>query len=425
MLNIQKIRDDKDSVKKNLETKGVEVGVIDQIYDLDQVYRKHVQEVEELKNKRNIASKKIGELKRAKENTDTVFAEIETIGETIKQKDVIVKKLKEEIFNKMSFLPNLLDESVPYGKTEEENVEIHKWGEPRKFDFELAAHWDLVESLGIVDFERAAKITGSRFSIYKGAGAKLVRALLNFMLDTHEKAGYEEFMTPAIVNKDSLFGTGNLPKFAEDVFKLEEERDFYLIPTAEVTLTNMHRDEIIDANTLPLKYTAYTPCFRSEAGSAGRDTRGLIRQHQFDKVELVHFTKPEDSFKILEELREEAELILKLLKIPYRTIVLCTGDTGFSSARTYDIEVWLPSYDAYKEISSCSNCTDFQGRRANIRYRDENGKTQNVHTLNGSGLAIGRTFAAIIENYQNADGSVTIPEVLIPYMNGVTEIKKV
>ncbi len=425
MLNIQKIRDDKDSVKKNLETKGVEVGVIDQIYDLDQVYRKHVQEVEELKNKRNVASKKIGELKRAKENTDTVFAEIETIGETIKQKDVIVKELKEEIFDKMSFLPNLLDESVPYGKTEEENVEIHKWGEPRKFDFELAAHWDLVESLGIVDFERAAKITGSRFSIYKGAGAKLVRALLNFMLDTHEKAGYEEFMTPAIVNKDSLFGTGNLPKFAEDVFKLEEERDFYLIPTAEVTLTNMHRDEIIDANTLPLKYTAYTPCFRSEAGSAGRDTRGLIRQHQFDKVELVHFTKPEDSFKILEELREEAELILKLLKIPYRTIVLCTGDTGFSSARTYDIEVWLPSYDAYKEISSCSNCTDFQGRRANIRYRDENGKTQNVHTLNGSGLAIGRTFAAIIENYQNADGSVTIPEVLIPYMNGVTEIKKV
>lgn len=423
MLNIQKIRDDKDYVKKNLETKGVEVGVIDQIYDLDQVYRKHVQEVEELKNKRNVASKRIGELKRAKESTDAVFAEIETIGEIIKQKDVLVKELKEDIFDKMSFLPNLLDESVPYGKTEEENVEIHKWGEPRKFDFELAAHWDLVESLGIVDFERAAKITGSRFSIYKGAGAKLVRALLNFMLDTHEKAGYEEFMTPAIVNKDSLFGTGNLPKFAEDVFKLEEERNLYLIPTAEVTLTNMHRDEIIDASTLPLKYTAYTPCFRSEAGSAGRDTRGLIRQHQFDKVELVHFTKPEDSFRILEELREEAELILKLLKIPYRTIVLCTGDTGFSSARTYDIEVWLPSYDAYKEISSCSNCTDFQGRRANIRYRDDNGKTQNVHTLNGSGLAIGRTFAAIIENYQNADGSVTIPEVLIPYMNGVTEIK--
>lgn len=423
MLSIQKIRDEKDYVKKNLETKGVEVGVIDQIYDLDQVYRKHVQEVEELKNKRNVASKRIGELKRAKESTDEVFAEIETIGEIIKQKDVLVKELKEDIFEKMAFLPNLLDESVPYGKTEEENVEIHKWGEPRKFDFELAAHWDLVESLGIVDFERAAKITGSRFSIYKGAGAKLVRALLNFMLDTHEKAGYEEFMTPAIVNKDSLFGTGNLPKFAEDVFKLEEERDLYLIPTAEVTLTNMHRDEILDANTLPLKYTAYTPCFRSEAGSAGRDTRGLIRQHQFDKVEMIHFTKPEDSFRILEELREEAELILQLLKIPYRTIVLCTGDTGFSSARTYDIEVWLPSYDAYKEISSCSNCTDFQGRRANIRYRDDNGKTQNVHTLNGSGLAIGRTFAAIIENYQNADGSVTIPEVLIPYMNGATEIK--
>ncbi|MGL5042969.1 MAG: serine--tRNA ligase [Culicoidibacterales bacterium] len=422
MINIQKIREDREFMKENLSNKGVEPIKIEAIYELDLIYRKYVQEVEELKNKRNIASKKIGEMKRNNEDTTGIFLEVEKIGEDIRERDVQVKQLKSDIFNQLAVLPNITDKTVPKGATEAENIELYKWGVPRIFDFDVVAHWDLVESLGIVDFERAAKITGSRFSIYRGTGAKLVRALLNFMLDTHSDAGYEEMMTPAIVNKESLFATGQLPKFAEDVFKLEEEREFYLIPTAEVTLTSMYRDEIIDSSLLPIKQTAYTPCFRSEAGSAGRDTRGLIRQHQFDKVELVHLTKAEDSVRVLEELRQEAEKILQLLELPYRTITLCTGDTGFSSSKTYDIEVWLPSYDAYKEISSCSNCTDFQARRGNIRYRDEKGKTRHVHTLNGSGLAIGRTFAAIIENYQNVDGSVTIPKVLIPYMGGRTKM---
>ncbi|GBU11307.1 seryl-tRNA synthetase [Erysipelotrichaceae bacterium] len=424
MLNIQLIRDERERVKKKLQEKGENTEVIDEIYCLDEEYRKYIMEADELKNKRNNTSKKIGELKRNKEDTTAVMAMVEEIGEQIKEKDKLITVLKDKIFNALAVLPNITDESVPYGVSEAENIEIHKWETPTTFPFEPQAHWDLVENLGIVDFERAAKITGSRFSIYRGQGAKLVRALINFMLDTHEKAGYEEMMTPAIVNESSLFATGNFPKFKEDVFKVEAEKNYYLIPTAEVTLTAMMKDEIIPTADFPIKRTAYTPCFRSEAGSAGRDTRGLIRQHQFDKVELVHMTTKENSFIELEELREEAERILKLLKLPFRTIVLCTGDTGFSSAKTYDLEVWLPSYNAYKEISSCSNCTDFQGRRANIRYRDEDNKTQYAHTLNGSGLAIGRTFAAIIENYQNEDGTVTIPEVLIPYMNGIKIIQK-
>ena len=424
MLNIQTIREEKEYVKTNLQNKGVNIAFIDEIYDLDIIYRKKVQEVEELKNKRNVASKKIGELKRAGEDATPVLNEVATIGDTITTLDDEVRDLKAKIDEIIVSLPNLMDESVPIGKDETENVELHKWGTPRAFDFEPKAHWDLVTSTDIVDFERAAKITGSRFAIYKNEGPKLVRALISFMIDTHVKNGYTELMTPAIANADSLFASGQLPKFAEDVFKLEEEKELYLIPTAEVTLTNYFRDEIIDGNELPINFTAYTPCFRSEAGSAGRDTRGLIRQHQFDKVELVHFSKKEESFEVLEKLREEAELILKLLELPYRVITLCTGDSGFSSAKTYDLEVWLPSYDAYKEISSCSNCTDFQGRRGNIRYRDENGKLQIAHTLNGSGLAVGRTFAAIIENYQNEDGSITIPEVLVPYMGGQTVINQ-
>lgn len=424
MLNIQQIRENKEFVKENLKTKGVNVSLIEEIYDLDITYREHVQKVEELKNKRNIASKQIGELKRSGQDASTILAEVANIGDEITAIDDIVRELKTKITDIIAGLPNLLDSSVPFGETEDENVELKKWGIPRQFTFEPKAHWDLVTETDIVDFERAAKMTGSRFAIYKNEGPKLVRALISFMLDTHTKNGYQEMMTPAIANADSLFAAGQLPKFAEDVFRLEEERELYLIPTAEVTLTNYYRDEIINPEILPVNFTAYTPCFRSEAGSAGRDTRGLIRQHQFDKVEMVHLTKPEESFAVLENMREEAELILQLLELPYRVITLCTGDTGFSSAKTYDLEVWLPSYDAYKEISSCSNCTDFQARRGNIRYRDEAGKTQFVHTLNGSGLAVGRTFAAIIENYQNEDGSITIPEVLIPYMNGTTVINQ-
>ena len=424
MLNIQTIRDNKDYVKKNLQTKGANSSLVDEAYDLDILYRENVQKVEELKNKRNVASKKIGELKRNGEDATAILNEVAQYGDEITALDNIVRDLKDKITEIIVGLPNLLDESVPYGETEDENVELHKWGEPTTFSFEPKAHWDLVTELDIVDFERAAKMTGSRFAIYKNEGPKLVRALISFMIDTHTKNGYQEMMTPAIANADSLFASGQLPKFAEDVFKLEEERDLYLIPTAEVTLTNYFRDEIISEALLPVNFTAYTPCFRSEAGSAGRDTRGLIRQHQFDKVELVHLTHPKKSFEVLEKLREEAELILKLLELPYRVITLCSGDTGFSSAKTYDLEVWLPSYNAYKEISSCSNCTDFQARRGNIRYRDEFGKPQFVHTLNGSGLAVGRTFAAIIENYQNEDGSVTIPKALVPYMNGVTVINQ-
>jgi len=424
MLNIQLIRDDKEAVKANLQLKGVDGADVDKIYNLDKEYRQNVQKVEELKNKKNVASRKIGELKRNGEDASHVLQDVETYSQDIVALDETVKNLKEEIQAIIERLPNMLDASVPIGPSEDDNVELHTWGEPTDFSFTPQAHWDLVTELGIVDFERAAKITGSRFSIYQKEGAKLVRALIAFMLDTHTNNGYEELMTPAIANGASLYASGQLPKFAEDVFRLTDEKDYYLIPTAEVTLLNYYRDEIVPTDKLPINFTAYTPCFRSEAGSAGRDTRGLIRQHQFDKVELVHFVDPAESFNILEKLREEAELILQLLKLPYRVMTLASGDTGFSAAKTYDLEVWLPSYDAYKEISSCSNCTDFQARRGNIRYRAENGKTQYVHTLNGSGLAVGRTFAAIIENYQNEDGSVTIPEVLIPYMNGVSEIQR-
>jgi len=419
MLNIQRIRDDKEVVKANLQLKGVSPATIEDIYQLDITYRQNVQQVEELKNRKNVASRKIGELKRdGKEITD-VLQEVDGYSADIAELDEVVKDLKDQIQHSLERLPNMLDVSVPIGADEADNVELHKWGKPTMFSFTPKAHWDLVTDLGIVDFERAAKITGSRFAIYQNEGAKLMRALITFMLDTHITNGYAELMTPAIANGSSLYASGQLPKFAEDVFRLAEEKDYYLIPTAEVTLLNYYRNEIVPTEELPINFTAYSPCFRSEAGSAGRDTRGLIRQHQFDKVELVHFVEPQDSFAVLEKLREAAESILQLLKLPYRVVTLASGDTGFSAAKTYDLEVWLPSYDAYKEISSCSNCTDFQARRGNIRYRDAQGKTQFVHTLNGSGLAVGRTFAAIIENYQNEDGSVTIPEVLIPYMGGL------
>jgi len=423
MLNIQRIRDDKETVKANLQLKGIAPATIEDIYQLDITYRQNVQQVEELKNRKNVASRKIGELKRDGKEITGVLQEVDGYSADIAALDEVVKDLKDQIQRSLERLPNMLDVSVPIGGDEADNVELHKWGKPTTFSFTPKAHWDLVTDLGIVDFERAAKITGSRFAIYQNEGAKLMRAIITFMLDTHIANGYAELMAPAIANGSSLYASGQLPKFAEDVFRLAEEKDYYLIPTAEVTLLNYYRNEIVPTEELPINFTAYSPCFRSEAGSAGRDTRGLIRQHQFDKVELVHFVEPQDSFTMLEKLREAAESILQLLKLPYRVVTLASGDTGFSAAKTYDLEVWLPSYDAYKEISSCSNCTDFQARRGNIRYRDAQGKTQFVHTLNGSGLAVGRTFAAIIENYQNEDGSVTIPEVLIPYMGGLKAIQ--
>ena len=353
------------------------------------------------------------------------MAEVSHIGDEITELDNKIKELDDKIFSTLSAVPNIPRDTIKTGKDETENEELRKWGTPRNFDFEYKAHWDLATNLDILDFDRATKITGSRFVVYKGAGARLERALINFMLDLHtQNQGYTEVFTPVMVNSKTMFGTGQLPKFEEDLFKVKDT-DYYLIPTAEVPVTNLYSGEIIDGSKLPIYYTAYTPCFRSEAGSAGRDTRGIIRQHQFNKVEMVKFSKPETSYEELDKLTNDAEEVLQKLGLPYRVIELCTGDIGFSSACTYDIEVWLPSYNAYKEISSCSNMTDFQARRANIRYKESNGsKSEYVHTLNGSGLAIGRTVAAILENYQNADGSITIPEVLVPYMNGLTKIER-
>ena len=347
------------------------------------------------------------------------------VSKKIKELDGDVSAIEETLQNILLTIPNIPDASVPVGKSDEDNEEVRVWGEPTKFDFEPKSHWDIGESLDILDFERASKITGSRFTVYKGAGARLERALINFMLDLHiEKHGYKEILPPYIVNRDSMTGTGQLPKFEEDAFKLSNNNDYFLIPTAEVPVTNLHRDEILSKEDLPICYVAYSGCFRAEAGSAGRDTRGLIRQHQFNKVELVKFTDVESSMEELEKLTANAEKVLKLLELPYRVVNLCTGDLGFSSAKTYDIEVWMPSYNRYVEISSCSNFKDYQARRAKIQYRPEKGaKPMYVHTLNGSGLAIGRTTAAILENYQQADGSVIIPEVLRDYMRGMEKIE--
>jgi seryl-tRNA synthetase len=339
----------------------------------------------------------------------------------IKEMDERVKEIEERLEQLLLMIPNIPDESVPVGESDADNVEVRRWGELRKFDFDPKPHWELGEALGILDFERAAKITGSRFVVYKGAGARLERALINFMLDLHiEKHGYKEIFPPFIVNRASMTGTGQLPKFEEEAFKLYNNTDYFLIPTAEVPVTNLHRDEILEKDDLPIYYVAYSGCFRAEVGSAGRDTRGIIRQHQFNKVELVKFTEPDKSMEELEKLTKDAEEVLQLLGLPYRVVALCTGDLGFASAKTYDIEVWMPSYNRYVEISSCSNFKDYQARRANIRYRPEKGaKPQYVHTLNGSGLAVGRTTAAILENFQQPDGSVVIPEVLRPYMGGM------
>lgn len=393
---------------------------------LDTKRRALISQVEELQAKRNAASKNIGALMQQgkKDEAEAAKAEVAELKGSISTLEQEMKDIDEATTHVLATGPNIPDESVPVGRDESENVEIKKWGTPREFDFEPQAHWDLGPALGMIDFDRGVKLAGSSFVVLGGRGAQLERALMNFMLDTHADAGFKEWWPPSLANGDTLYGTGQLPKFEDDLYKTAGE-GLYLIPTAEVQLTNLHRDEVLEADQLPLHYTAFTSCFREEAGAAGRDTRGLIRLHQFDKVEMVKFSRPEDSFDELESMTVQAEKILELLELPYRRIVLCTGDMGFGSAKTYDIEVWLPSYNNYKEISSCSNCVDFQARRASIKYRDpQNFKgSRFVHTLNGSGLAIGRTFAAIMENYQQADGSVVVPEVLRPYLRGLEVIE--
>ena len=374
-----------------------------------------IKKVEQLKATKNAVSKEIAEIKKNKGNADDKIAEMKELGEDIKKYDDELTEIVDKLNELMLAIPNIPDSSVPHGSDSDDNVEVRRYLEPTKFDFEPKAHWDLGLDLNIFDWERAGKITGARFTVYKNWGAKLERAIMNFMLDTHATSGYNEVFPPFMVNRDSMIGTGQLPKFEEDMYAVKGT-DFYLVPTAEVPVTNLHRGEILDEKELPIKYCAYTACFRGEAGSAGRDTRGLIRQHQFNKVELVKFAHPDNSFEELEELTNSAEKILQLLGLPYRVVTLCTGDLGFGSSKTYDIEVWMPSYNRYVEISSCSNYIDFQARRANIKFRDKDKKTRFVHTLNGSGLAIGRTTAAVIENFQNEDGSITVPEVLRKYL---------
>ena len=423
MLDLKRIRTDFEAVSDQLATRGVSKEKLEELKALDQKRRDLLVTSEEAKAKRNTASAAIAQAKRNKEDASQQIAAMQELSATIKGIDKELAELDEAVHSIITTLPNIPAKDVPVGADEDENVEVRRWGTPRSFDFDVKAHWDLGEDLGILDWERGAKVTGSRFLFYKGLGARLERALYNFMLDEHAKEGYTEVIPPYMVNHDSMFGTGQYPKFKEDTFELADS-DYVLIPTAEVPLTNYYRGEIIDGQDLPIYFTAMSPSFRSEAGSAGRDTRGLIRLHQFHKVEMVKFAKPEESYDELEKMVANAENILQKLELPYRVITLCTGDMGFSAAKTYDLEVWIPAQNTYREISSCSNTEDFQARRAQIRYRDEaDGKVKLLHTLNGSGLAVGRTVAAILENYQNEDGSVTIPEVLRPYMGGVEVIK--
>ena len=421
MLDLKYVRENISAVQENLNRRHT-TGDLDSFVKFYDERREVIQQVEQLKAVRNAVTAEISQLKRNKENADEKIAEMQRVGNEISALDNKLREVEVQLSEVALMLPNMCDASVPVGADENDNIEQRRWGTPRSFDFEVKAHWDLGESLGILDFERAAKESGARFTIYKGIGARLERALINFMLDMHGSAGYTEMMTPYIVTRETLTNTGQLPKFAEDMYKVEGE-NYFLIPTAEVTLTNYHANEILTAAELPKYYTAFTACFRAEAGSAGRDTRGLIRQHQFNKVELVKFAKPEESFAELESLTAQAESILQALALPHRVITLCTGDMGFGSAKTYDIEVWMPSQGVYREISSCSNMTDFQARRGNIKFRrEQKGKPEFVHTLNGSGLAVGRTVAAILENNQEADGSVRIPTALQPYMGGLAVI---
>lgn len=422
MLDIKFVRANPERVEESLKNRGMDVDLKD-FLGLDEERRKLVAEVEVLKNKRNTVSKEIGSLKQKGEDASAMVSEMSLVGEKIKELDNQVREVDEKMTNFLMYIPNITHESLPVGLDEAANREERTWGQIPEFTFEPKSHWEIGENLGILDFERAAKVTGARFVFYKGLGAKLERALVSFMLDIHtDQHGYEELLPPFMVNKSSMEGTGQLPKFAEDAFKLEG-LEYYLIPTAEVPVTNYHREEILKEADLPLAYCAYSPCFRKEAGAYGRDTKGLIRQHQFNKVELVKFSNPDNSYEELEKLTANAEKILQLLELPYRVMTLATGDIGFSAAKTYDLEVWMPSFDTYREISSCSNFEDFQARRANIRFRGDKGRPRFVHTLNGSGVAIGRATSAIIENHQQADGSIRVPEVLRPYLGGLEFIK--
>ena len=424
MLDIKFVKENLAAVQEMLKNRQNKTS-LDGFEQLEEKRRAILAEVEALKNKRNTVSKQVGLMKKNGENTDAIFAEMRQVGEQIDKLDAELKQVENDLREIMLRIPNMPKDDVPIGVDENDNPEKRRFMEPTKFNFEPKAHWDLGADLDIIDAERAAKVTGARFTFYKGMGARLERALINFMMDLHSnKHGYKEMLAPCMVNTDSMIGTGQLPKFAEDMFKVEGT-DYYMVPTAEVPTTNYHREEILDAEQLPEYFCAYTACYRAEAGSAGRDTRGLIRQHQFNKVELIKFAKPEDSWDELEKMVDDAEDVLRILELPYRVITLCTGDMGFTSAKTYDIEVWMPAQNTYREISSCSNCLDFQARRASIKFRrDKKSKPEFVHTLNGSGLAVGRTFAAILENYQQADGSIVIPKALVPYMGGVEVIKK-
>ncbi|MDL2211880.1 serine--tRNA ligase [Erysipelotrichaceae bacterium OttesenSCG-928-M19] len=425
MIDIKRLRDDADNIIKRLNTRGDDHSYLYDVLKYDEERRELVQKVEEYKNYRNEKSKQIGEMKRKGEDASAILAEVDKYADDIKALDDRINELDAKIFKMLSETPNVPRETIAVGPDETYNVCLREVGERTKFDFEPKPHYEIAEGLDIVDFERAAKITGSRFAIYKGLGAKLERALIAYMLDLHTtEHGYFEMIPPFLVNSKTMYGTGQLPKFEEDMFGVRNT-DYWLIPTAEVPLTNYNCDEILQNPEFPMRFTAYTPCFRAEAGSAGRDTRGLIRQHQFNKVELVMYAHPDHSYEALDMLTENAEEVLKRLGLPYRVMQLCTGDIGFGAANTNDLEVWMPGFDTYREISSCSNCEDFQARRANIKFKEDgNSKAEYIHTLNGSGVAIGRAFSAILENYQQADGSVVIPEVLVPYMGGVTKIEK-
>jgi seryl-tRNA synthetase len=423
MLDVKVLRNEFDRVKQALAHRGEQMNEIEAFSSLDQRRRVLLQESEQLKNRRNSVSQEVAQKKKAGEDAQSLILEMRDVGDRIKSLDEDVRVLEAEIDQLLLSIPNIPHESVPVGESEDDNVEVRKEGALPNFYFEPKPHWDIAQHLGILDFETAGKVTGSRFVFYKGLGARLERALINFMMDLHsEEHGYQEILPPYMVNRDSMLGTGQLPKFEEDAFKVEGT-DYFMIPTSEVPVTNYYRDEIINGEQLPIYFVAFSANFRSEAGSAGRDTRGLIRQHQFNKVELVKFVRPEDSYDELEKLVANAEKVLQMLKLPYRVLNMCTADLGFTAAKKYDIEVWIPSNDNYREISSCSNFEDFQARRANIRFRrDTKSKPEFVHTLNGSGLALGRTVAAILENYQQEDGSVVIPEVLRPYMNNRDKI---
>ncbi|MEW6172978.1 MAG: serine--tRNA ligase [Bacillota bacterium] len=423
MLDLKYVRRNPEIVRESLKRRGYDDGVVEEVLLADGTWREKLASLEQLKNRRNTVSEEVGRLKKAGQDAGSLVAEMRAVGEQIKDLEAAVRELEGRIRDRLLGIPNIPHPSVPFGRDASENPEISKWGVPRKFLFKPRPHWEIGEINGILDFERGSKVASARFAFYRGLGSALERALINFMLDLHAREhGYTEIFPPFLVNAASMTGTGQLPKFAEEMFKVEG-KDYYLIPTAEVPVTNLHRDEILDGWNLPLKYAAYSACFRAEAGAAGKDTRGLIRQHQFNKVELVKFCRREQSDEELEKLLRDAEEVLRRLLLPYRVITLCTGDLGFAAAKTYDIEVWLPSFSEYREISSCSTFTDYQARRANIRYRPTpRAKAEFAHTLNGSGLAVGRTLAAVLENYQEEDGSVIVPNVLRPYLGGLERI---